>query len=101
MHERGDGAAKDVTLASRLYQRGCDKGSLLSCSNLGAIYSNGTGVSKDEKLAAKLYQRACDGGIPPGCKRRWASPANRPPPRPRTLPPTAPRPHRPAPHPPS
>jgi TPR repeat protein len=64
MHERGE-VPKDVKLASRLYQRGCDKGSLLSCSNLGAIYSNGTGVSKDEKLAVKLYQRACDGGIGP------------------------------------
>jgi TPR repeat protein len=54
--------------AVRAYsQRGCELGSLVSCSDLGECYELGLGVGKDLALAEKLYRRACDAGVGVGC----------------------------------
>ena len=49
------------------YQRGCDLGSTLACSNLGDAYEYGDSVPRDLARAASLYDRACHAGNPLGC----------------------------------
>lgn len=49
------------------YQRGCDLGNGLSCSNLGDAYEYGSGVPRDLTHAAGLYERACRLGMALGC----------------------------------
>ena len=45
----------------------CEKGSAVSCGQLGLMYFNGEGVPKDITRAAGLFQKACDGGDLEGC----------------------------------
>jgi len=43
-----------------LSQRGCDRGYVPSCSDMGYAYENGLGVPKDNARALVLYRQACD-----------------------------------------
>jgi TPR repeat protein len=58
---------KDLPRAAIAYQRGCDLGHALSCSNLGDAYEYGNGVPRDLAHAAVLYDRACRAGQVLGC----------------------------------
>ncbi len=58
---------RDYARAAIEYQRGCDLGSGLACSNLGDAYEYGTGVPRDLSHAASLYERACHTGMALGC----------------------------------
>jgi TPR repeat protein len=49
------------------YQRGCDLGSTVACSNLGDAYEYGEAVVRDLAHAAALYERACHAGSALGC----------------------------------
>ncbi len=51
------------------YQQACDGGDMLSCNDLGDMYSDGVGVTQDLARAATLYQQACDGGFVQVCSR--------------------------------
>lgn len=57
----------DKVKAIKLYEKGCDLGDDLGCSNLGIAYFNGDGVNKDFKLSAKFFSKACDLGSAFGC----------------------------------
>jgi TPR repeat protein len=57
----------DLARAAVEYQRGCDLGSLVACSNLGDAYEYGASVRRDLTRAAALYERACHGGLALGC----------------------------------
>jgi hypothetical protein len=58
---------KDLAHAGVEYQRGCDFGSGLACSNLGDACEYGDGVPRDLLRAASLYERACRAGLALGC----------------------------------
>ena len=57
----------DPVARARLNQKGCDKGALKSCNQLGTAYVKGDGVAADTRKATDLYQRSCDGGDGGGC----------------------------------
>ena len=52
----------DYQKAAQLYQKACDSGSAMGCSNLGVLYEDGQGVKQNYQKAAQLYQKTCDGG---------------------------------------
>ncbi len=52
------------------YEKACDGGKMMGCSNLGASYAMGTGVPQDYGKAAALYEKACTGGDAGGCFNR-------------------------------
>jgi len=58
---------QDYARAAVAYQRGCDLGHALACSNLGDEYEYGNGVARDLAHAAALYERACRAGQVLGC----------------------------------
>ena len=58
---------KDLVRSGVEYQRGCDLGNGLACSNLGDAYEYGNGVPRDLSRAATLYERACRLGQALGC----------------------------------
>jgi TPR repeat protein len=58
---------RDLLRAAVEYQRGCDWGNGLACSNLGDAYEYGNGVPRDLSRAAVLYERACRVGKALGC----------------------------------
>jgi len=58
---------KDLARSGIEYQRGCDLGNGLACSNLGDAYEYGSGVPRDLSRAAALYERACRIGRALGC----------------------------------
>lgn len=67
--ESGNEAYKkgDYQKATQLYQKACNSGEALGCSNLGLLYEDGQGVNQDYQKAAQLYQKACDSGDAGGC----------------------------------
>jgi len=66
----------DYKKAASLYQKACNGGNAVGCSNLGNMYHDGEGVRQDYKKAASLYQKACDGGDATGCTALGAMYAN-------------------------
>lgn len=58
---------RDLVRSGVEYQRGCDLGNGLACSNLGDAYEYGNGVPLDLSHAATLYDRACRLGMHLGC----------------------------------
>jgi TPR repeat protein len=58
---------RDLARSAVEYQRGCDLGSGLACSNLGDACEYGSGVPRDLSRAAALYERACRLGKALGC----------------------------------
>jgi TPR repeat protein len=63
-----DGAIDDAAVAAqraraaRLFERGCDLGSVAGCGNLGYVFKDGLGVPRDTVRAIGLLTRACDAG---------------------------------------
>jgi TPR repeat protein len=64
---------QDAARAIAFYQKACDGGEMLGCSNLGVFYEQGTGGIRDAAKAAALYQKACDGGSMLGCNNLGAA----------------------------
>jgi uncharacterized protein len=58
---------RDLPRSAAAYQRGCDLGQGLACSNLGDAYEYGSGVPRDLSRAAAFYERACRTGNALGC----------------------------------
>jgi uncharacterized protein len=58
---------RDLPRSAAAYQRGCDLGNGLACSNLGDACEYGSGVPRDLSRAAALYERACRAGRALGC----------------------------------
>ena len=63
----------DYQKATKLWQKACDSGEAVGCSNLGFLYENGQGVKQNYQKAAQLYQKACDGGNAVGCSNLGVS----------------------------
>jgi TPR repeat protein len=60
--------AVDVSLATAMYERGCDSGDAGACSELSLRFLLGTqGVHSDKTKGAALLRRACDLGFAQGC----------------------------------
>nr|WP_314239031.1 hypothetical protein [uncultured Campylobacter sp.] len=57
----------DYQKAARLYQKACDEGWALGCSNLGVLYADGQGVKQNFPTAKQYYGKACDLGLQLGC----------------------------------
>lgn len=57
-HELGEGTARDMAVAMRLYCRAALAGDALSARNLGAIHAEGRGVPRNDGLAAHWFARA-------------------------------------------
>ena len=63
----GQGAPKDETRATALYEHACEMRDPAACVFAGQMYEYERGVPKDEPKAARFYERACDFGWAPGC----------------------------------
>jgi TPR repeat protein len=48
----------DVAKAAALYQKACDGGMTVGCTNLGLAYKDGRGVERDVVKTATLFQKA-------------------------------------------
>lgn len=48
-------------------KKGCDKGSLISCVDLGVNYFTADGVKEDLKKSEELFKEACKGRVAKGC----------------------------------
>jgi hypothetical protein len=59
---------KDLAAAAALYERGCDAGSAVACTNVGVMYDKGSGVALDPTRALALYKRGCNGGDASSCE---------------------------------
>lgn len=57
-HELGEGTARDMAVALRLYCQAALAGDALSARNLGAIHAEGRGVPRNDGLAAHWFARA-------------------------------------------
>ena len=53
--------------ASELYNKACDGGEMLGCTNLGYLYSHGKGVIQDIQKANLLWEKACNEGYNTAC----------------------------------
>lgn len=67
MFNNGQGVKKSHLLAAELYERGCNDGNALGCTNLGIMYWKDE-LRGDHKRAAELFDRACRGGDSAGCR---------------------------------
>jgi uncharacterized protein len=63
----GQGASKDETRATALYEHACDLRDPSACVFAGQMNEFARGVTKDDAKAARLYERACDLQWAPGC----------------------------------
>jgi TPR repeat protein len=45
----------------------CERGDMIGCGELGAIYNLGNGVRQNYQIANELYNRACNGGDEQSC----------------------------------
>ena len=57
----------DYQKAAQLYQKACDGGNAMGCSNLGGLYADGQGVRQNYQKATELWQKACDNRNAEGC----------------------------------
>jgi hypothetical protein len=60
------GLPRDRTRARALYQRGCELGSVPSCSSFAALEMQ-AGGDADTEAARKAFEKACELGDAPGC----------------------------------
>jgi TPR repeat protein len=70
LYEGGSGVLKDLARSAALYEKGCEGGYPLGCTNLAELNAHGVGVPQDHARAAALFERACNGGDTTACKRR-------------------------------
>jgi TPR repeat protein len=65
---RGEGVARSLERAARLFKDGCSGGDGEACSELAVLWGLGDGVvAADEVEAQRLWRRACDLGHAPAC----------------------------------
>ena len=62
LYERGDGVARNVDEAFRLYKSAADKGLAQAQNNLGVFYERGKGTAQNYAQAAALYRKAAEQG---------------------------------------
>jgi hypothetical protein len=67
MNETGQGVPQDPARAAGLYQRACEGGELIGCTNVGLLYVTGVGLAPDTARAAGFFRVACEGGEQLGC----------------------------------
>jgi hypothetical protein len=67
MYEKAKGVQEDHAKAKELYETGCAKGDLASCTGLGFLFSKGEGVPQDKNKAQSLFREACDKGNGRAC----------------------------------
>jgi len=49
----------NIPLASELYSKACEHGSMQGCTSLGIMYFTGDGIKENPKKAKKLLTKAC------------------------------------------
>ncbi len=76
MYARGQGIARNDTLAAHSYQLGCNAGDGESCFRLARFFDEGRAVHMDNGAhAAALYAQACTAGQPLACAiQRYGKP---------------------------
>lgn len=57
----------DAAAAWRYAQRGCSRGDVTSCNNIGVCYQRGSGTPKSLEQASRQYRKACDLGSGLAC----------------------------------
>ena len=63
LYERGQGAAKNPTLARSLYQKAAERGHVRAMHNLGVLYADGVDGKPDYAMAAEWFRRAAEYGL--------------------------------------
>lgn len=59
-YDFGYATQKDEVKAVRLYQKSCDNGDNIGCTNLALSYYDGSGVNADENKAREMLNKLCD-----------------------------------------
>jgi uncharacterized protein len=72
MHERGEGVAKDASMAAGLYDKACNGDDVPACSRLGVMLLEGVGIPEDGKRAMSLLHKACMAGWSRACSAQIA-----------------------------
>jgi TPR repeat protein len=67
MYSRGQGVKLNRPVAAEYYQRGCDEGDPIGCTNLGILYRN-RALSKSDGGAIELFERGCRNGDSRACR---------------------------------
>lgn len=68
-YEHGEGVAKDLPRAAKLYSQSCDGGHAWGCYALAYAYGQGDGVPRNDARAADLFRRGCEGGQLESCSQ--------------------------------
>jgi TPR repeat protein len=68
MYDSGVGVLQDKFKAVEFYQKACEGGYGVGCTNLGVMYANGEGVRQDKSKALEFYGNACNLKNEAGCK---------------------------------
>jgi TPR repeat protein len=58
---------RDIPRALKLFERACNGGDAIGCTNAAVLYSGAAGVKKDDAKALALSVRACAGGVAVAC----------------------------------
>jgi hypothetical protein len=66
---KGEGEAKDLAKAERLFGKACEGEDVRACTWQGEMHENGEGMAPDRPGARRLFQRGCDGGEQFSCWR--------------------------------
>jgi uncharacterized protein len=62
MYAKGEGGARDVVEARRLYAKSAELGNPVAMFNLGWFYANGTGGPRDRSEARRWFAKAAEAG---------------------------------------
>jgi|SRR5665213_1472475 len=63
MYVKGDGIAKDPTMAVQWFTKAAQQGLARAQNNLGVMYEDGNGVAKDDVEAVKWFRAAAEQGF--------------------------------------
>lgn len=67
---KGEGEAKDLAKAERLFGKACEAEDVRACTWQGEMHENGEGMAAPDWVGARrLFQRGCDGGEQFSCWR--------------------------------
>ncbi len=58
---------KQYAAAKTLWEKACDGGELIACTDLGVLYVEGQGVKRDYAQAKSIFEKSCNAGELYGC----------------------------------
>lgn len=62
-----EGGTRDDAVAAAAFDKGCQLGHAMACSELGFAFLEGRGVAKDQRRGVSFIERGCQGGDKKAC----------------------------------